>query len=247
MKNVLIVALGVMVAGIATVAERAQGTPAPAASRDLSGFWELSVDSYRIPPADLVPAVTAAVLADKGKADVRALRWCHTIGLPLAMLLPRPLQIRVGRREAYFVFEANATTRHVYLNRSEHITSDIFDPSTTGDSIGRWDGDTFVVDTVGFHGERGVTAIPGGGFRTGNTRLTERLRLLGDGGVLSVVSTWTDPDVFRTPHTYEVRYSRLPDDYEPRLPTPCDAYDAERIESLEKAGAVSLPSANVRR
>jgi hypothetical protein len=229
---------------VTALSARQQGGPAP---RDLSGFWELSYDAYSIPPADLAPAVTAEVLAEKSRADVHALRWCHSMGLPLAMLLPRPIQVRAGRREVYLVFEANAVVRHVYLNRSTHISADEWDPSTMGDSIGRWEGDTFVVETTGFHGGRGVTAIPGGGFRTDSSVLTERFRLIDDGAVLSVVSTWTDPGVFRTPHTYELRYVRLPDTYEPRAAVPCDAYDEDRIEFLEKTGGVSLPAANVRR
>jgi len=222
-----------------------QGSPVPFEHQDLSGFWELSVDSYSIPPADLAPGVTAEMLAERGRADVHAIRWCHSMGLPIAMLLPRPLQVRVGVREVYLVFEGNAVVRHVYLNRTAHVSADEWDPSTMGDSIGRWEGDTFVVETTGFHGGRGVTAIPGGGFRTDNSQLTERFRLLKDGDVLSVVSTWIDPAVFRTPHTYELRYARLPDTYEPRAAAPCDAYDEERIEYVERTGGVAMPSANV--
>jgi hypothetical protein len=65
----------------------------------------------------------------------------------------------------------------------------------------------------------------------------ERYRLLKDGAVLSVTFTWTDPTVFRTPHTYEFRYNRLAADYEPRLWAPCDPYDADRAAFLERTMA----------
>jgi hypothetical protein len=226
-----------------------QAGPAPAAGGSaqqvgLSGYWELVPDNLRIPPASLLPSVTPAVIAAQGKRDLHAVRWCHTVGLPMAMVLARPIEIRVGQREAYIVFEANAVVRHVYLARKTHINPDEFDPSTSGDSIGHWEGDTLVVDTIGFHGGRGVTAIPGGGFRTETSRLTERFRVMGGGTVLSVLATWTDPKMFRASHIYELRYARLPDSYEPRPPVPCDAYDSERIKYVEGLTGVALPAVN---
>jgi hypothetical protein len=91
-----------------------------------------------------------------------------------------------------------------------------------------------VVDTVGFHGHHGITAIPGGGYRTEKTRLVERYALLKDGAILSVTFTWTDPTVFSTPHSYEYRYYRLPANYEPRQWLPCDPYDEQRAKFLGK-------------
>ena len=129
--------------------------------------------------------------------------------------------------------ENSSASRYLYLNRSAHISAEIFDPSTVGDSIAHWDGDTLVVDTVGLHPGRGITSIPGGGYRTDTSRLVERYRLLKEGSILSVTFTWTDPKVFRTPHTYEFRYYRLPGDYEPRQWLPCDPFDDVRAKFLE--------------
>jgi len=50
--------------------------------------------------------------------------------------------------------------------------------------------------------------------------------------MLSVRFTWTDPGVFRTPHSYEFRYARLPRDYEARLPLNCDPFDENRTAFL---------------
>jgi hypothetical protein len=81
-----------------------------------------------------------------------------------------------------------------------------------------------------FHEENGILGIPGGGFRTPESRLVERFRLLNNGQILQVISTWTDPKMFRTPHTYELRYSRLPRDYEGRPNAVCNPYDEVRSE-----------------
>lgn len=196
---------------------------------DLSGYWELTyLDSQHVPKAQLAARVTRAVLDAQAKKDAKAIRWCNILGMPAIMASPRPLDIRQTDRVLVIAAEINAATRYIYLNRPAHIGKDIFDPTTNGDSIGRWDGDSLVVDTVGFDPDKGVTAIPGGGFRTANAHLVERYRLINNGSMLSVTFTWDDRGVFRTPHTYEFRYARLPRDYEARLPLNCDPFDEGR-------------------
>jgi hypothetical protein len=96
--------------------------------------------------------------------------------------------------------------------------------------VGKWEGGSLVVHTIGFS-ERGVTSIPGGGFRTPGSRLTERYRLLNDGQRLSVTLTWEDPKVFQTPHTYEYRYYRVKDIPLPRV-YQCNPADPERTRFL---------------
>jgi hypothetical protein len=203
------------------------------ASPDISGFWELNFDSRKVPRASLAASMTRAKMDARAKGDAHALRWCNLLGVPFVMDSGRPLDIRQGATAIIIVPENASAPRYLYTNRTAHVSEDIFDASTNGDSIAHWDDDTLVVDTVGFHGERGITAIPGGGFRTGKSHLIERYRLVKDGAVLSVTFTWTDPTVFRTPHTYEYRYHRLPPTYEPRQWLPCDPYDEERAKFLD--------------
>ena len=202
-------------------------------ARDISGYWELTyMDSQHVPRAQLSPRVTRAVLDAQAQKDFKAIRWCNILGMPAIMASSRPLDIRQTEKAIVIAAEINAATRYIYLNRTTHISKDIFDPTTNGDSIAKWEGDTLVVDTVGFDPNKGVTAIPGGGFRTANTHLVERYRLLNNASLLSVRFTWTDPGVFRTPHTYEFRYARLPRDYEARLPLNCDPFDETRTAFL---------------
>jgi hypothetical protein len=218
-------AAGVTALGIRPLAAQGRGgTPAvesvprsPQGTPDLSGYWELRFDSANVPKARLRARLTPARVAAQSRKDAHAMRWCNWLGTPFAMTDYRPLDIRQGRREVAIVFEMqNAVARHVYLNRTEHIDQETFDRSTNGDSIARWDGDVLVAETIGFADDRGVTAIPGGGFRTSSSTLVERFRLLPGGQMLSVVSTWTDPNVFAAPHTYEYRYYRAPREYEGR-------------------------------
>ena len=200
---------------------------------DVSGYWELSLDSRKIPPADLAPGVTKTTLEEKAAADAHAIRYCNLVGTPSVMDAGRPLDIREGTREVIITADVTASPRHIYLDRAKHVPAEEFDTTSNGDSIGHWDGDTLMVDTVGFDPKKGLVQIPGGGFRTADARLAERYRLLENGSVLSVVFTWEDAKVFRTPHTYEFRYHRMPKQYEPVPPETCDPYDDVRNKFLE--------------
>jgi hypothetical protein len=202
---------------------------------DISGYWHLPLDGRVVPAARLSPRVTPAMIEAEARKKTKAIRWCNWVGMPTMMDVGRPLNIRQGAREIVIVAESPVTpVRHLYLNRKAHIDEDIFDPTTSGDSIARWEGDTLVVETVGFEPTRGITLVPGGGFRTADSRLVERYRLLKDGTVLSVRFTWTDPSVFQTPHTYEFRYQRVARGYEvPPYPL-CDPFDPERAAFLEQ-------------
>jgi hypothetical protein len=206
--------------------------PPPVDAHDISGYWELSFDSRHVPSAPLAATLTPALRAAKRKQDEYALRWCNWIGMPAAMDATRPIDIRQGRREIVMNFETIATPRHIYLDRAAHIDKDVYDATTMGDSIARWDGDTLVVDTVGFDGAKGLSAIPGGGFRTSDSHLVERYRLVNNGGVLDVTFTWSDPKVYRSPHTYQYRYYRAPAAYEAQPPIWCDPFDQGRATFL---------------
>src|SRR5262249_42265527 len=116
------------------------------------------------------------------------------------------------------------------MDGRKHVGEDVFDPASMGDSIGRWESETLVVDTAGFNDE-GVTRIPGGGRRTPKSHLIERFRLLNNGRQLSVVSTWEDSEVFSRPHTYEFRYYRAPKVTEARE-YDCDASNEPRAKFL---------------
>jgi hypothetical protein len=221
---------------------RGGGAPlAPVEPRDLSGYWELPPDGRdgrNIPPAVLAPGVTKARLDEIAVHDAKGYRWCYNLGVPNLMLLTRPLDIRLNARFMTIMPEYTAAqNRWIYLTRDTHIPADEYEAGVNGDSIAHWEDNTLVVETTMFHSENGILGIPGGGFRTPESKLVERFRLLKNGQVLQLVSTWTDPKVFRTPHTYELRYNRLPRDYEARPNAVCDPYDEERAQQFSNPPA----------
>ena len=228
-----VVALIASVLGAWTVDAQAPAsrTAAAAPVRDISGFWALSFDSRMVPTAKLLPRVTRAMIDLHARRDVHAMRWCNLLGMPFIMDSGSPIDIRQGPTTIIIAPENNPAPRYLYLNR-KHVDPNVYDQTTSGDSIANWEGDTLVVDTIGFHATRGVTSIPGGGFKTDKSHLVERYRLLENNEVLSVTSTWTDPTVYAAPHTYEFRYRRLPTTYEPVSTWPCDPYNETRAQFL---------------
>jgi hypothetical protein len=238
-KCVLMLSLGGGVA-FGQAAPTREAPRAPIDLHDLTGYWELS--SRSVPTAQLAPTVTKAKLQQVDDADHISERWCRPLGLPAEMAVPRPLTIAQGHDEVAILFESNAALRHLYF-RDKHTNPEILDPTSTGESIAHWDGDTLVVETIGFHEKNGRLRIPGGGFRTEKSHLEERFQLIKNGQILSVTSTWTDPSVFAKPQTYEYRYARINGMYEPRQPMGCNPYDKEQAEFIERTFSPELKKA----
>jgi hypothetical protein len=126
------------------------------------------------------------------------------------------LDIRQSPTVVGMVARSPSSTRYIYTDGRKHPDAEELEGTTNGHSIGRWQGDTLLVDTIGFN-ERGITAIPGGGYRTTRSHLTEAYRLSSNADQLTVTFTWTDATVFRTPHSYAFRYYKVPAIAEPRV------------------------------
>jgi len=201
------------------------------ASLNLSGYWELHFDSRNVPPASLKPEVVAENPAVQYKKDMTELRWCHFMGVPYSME-GSPIDILQNRngKEIIITFSLRTPARHIYTDGRGHVSPDTFDPVSNGHSIGHWEGDTLIVDTVGFSDE-GLTRIPGGGRRTTTSHLVERYRLLDGGKRLSVTFTWEDSKIFARPHSYEFQYYRSPKGMEARE-FDCNANDEQRAKFL---------------
>jgi hypothetical protein len=214
---------------IAISASLLVGQSAARGHPDISGYWELRYDSFLVPAA-LLTTQAAADQPNQMRRDIESVRWCINVGVPALMEDRAPLDIRQSPTVIGIVAKSPSSVRYIYTDGRNHPDKDDFDPTTNGHSIGSWEGDTLVVDTVAFN-DRGVRSIPGGGVRTPNSHLTERYRLLEGGQQLSVTFTWEDPTVFQKPHTYEFRYYKVRQISEPRVYN-CNPNDAERAKFL---------------
>jgi hypothetical protein len=141
-----------------------------------------------------------------GKAgDVADL--CLPVGVPRIMLSKGQMMVLQTGRQVTFVHEMNHALRPVYMNEPLKPTADI-EPTFLGMSVGRWEGDTLVVETAGF---RGATWIDRAGLpKSDAMKVTERLRLTGGGAMLENLITIDDPAHYTAPWTTKAVYRRAP-------------------------------------
>ncbi len=97
---------------------------------------------------------------------------CIPPGVPRIMLLPFPMQIVQTPGEVVMLFEYDHHVRHIFLDRREHRQD--LGPTWMGDSIGRWDGDTLVVDTTGLNDKTWLDQV--GHPHSDALHVVERLR-----------------------------------------------------------------------
>jgi hypothetical protein len=94
--------------------------------------------------------------------------------------------------------------REIVLDRPHDPT----EPSWMGNSVGRFEGDTLVVETIGFNEHVWLNAL--GAPHSDALKLTERYRLVAGGEYLELRMTADDPKVLRRPYTYTRYYRRSP-------------------------------------
>jgi hypothetical protein len=124
-------------------------------------------------------------------------------GYPLMMNSSTPLQFLVTPEEVV-ILNAYNETRHIYTDGRDHPPADDLWPTVTGNSIGRWEGDTLVIDTI-------MVTNPNVFFQ-GNpplseeARYTERIWL--DGDKLRAEITIDDPITLTAPWTVKLSWVR---------------------------------------
>ena len=174
---------------------------------DLSGVWLISDDPYPEDP----PALPWAAALNKQRAandfkDAPHVK-CLSERLPVPSATPPFLGKFVQTPSLLVVlFEDVPGFRQIFLDGRSHPAQLV--PSWVGHSIGRWEGETLVVDTIGFN-DRGWTwrAYP----RTEQFHMTERYRRP-DFDHLEVHVTFEDPGVFTRPWSQTMTWNLLPNE-----------------------------------
>jgi len=139
-----------------------------------------------------------------GKAAYSRHASCYPVGVPAFDLLPmtRPMYFVQGQKEVLMLLTSFSDVRRVFLDVPH---SKDLKPSWHGESVGHYEGNTLVVDTIGLNDRTAVD-----GFETPHTEqlhVVERFRLV-DGETLEVQVYVEDPGAFTTPWTAIQRYSR---------------------------------------
>jgi hypothetical protein len=144
---------------------------------------------------------------------------CYPAGIPAAGP-PRKI-IQTANEVALF---HNGDYRIVPTDGRKHNPDAV--PTFYGDSVGHWEGDTLVIDTVGFNDTTWLAGA-GGFFHSFEMHLTERLRR--EGNMLHYQVTVDDPDVFLRPWVMNERVLKLNTDPKATLGerVPCRDIDAD--------------------
>jgi hypothetical protein len=175
---------------------------------------ELWVGDYNDPV--LQPWATEIVKAhgdkeqEMGRSGWQMLQLCMLVGTPHILLLRDPVEFLQEPDQVTILYHRDQQVRHVYLNEHhpEHI-----EPTPYGHSVGWYEGDTLVVDTVGMSVEGPIDYY--GTPHTEQLHVIERYHVVEDGTVLRVDVWAEDPGVFTTSWSGYQRYDRSRrEDYE---------------------------------
>ena len=213
----------VAIAAVASAA-LAVGAPLLAQTRkpvDLTGSWE----RYRAPPGDPTnpppespPPLKASLLADwqartaaaraadaRGEPIATGYTHCLPDGVPSMMSGPFPFEILQGATQLNITQEAYNQTRRIYFGRPQ-VTLDDIELGFYGHSVGEWQGDTLVVDTIGLKDYIRFRDAP----HSPNMRIKERFRLVAP-DILWDEITIEDPEMLDKPWTVTFAYKRMTD------------------------------------
>jgi len=120
---------------------------------------------------------------------------CLPTGVP--RMAPYPWRIVQTPTHVFFLFEGNIHSfRQIFLDGRKHPAD--LDPTWYGDSIGSWEGDTLVVDSIGFNDKFWFDFA--GHPHTEQLHIVERFRRP-DLGHLDIEATITDPGAYTRPFT----------------------------------------------
>jgi hypothetical protein len=207
---------------LALLAAAALATGLPVAAQpDLTGSWERHrgpAGDPTNPPPEAPPPLKANLLAEwearraaLREADARGeplasnVTHCIPDGVPSMMNGPFPFEIVQHATQINIAQEAYSQVRRIYLDKPQ-LTLDDIELGFYGRSVGRWQGDTLVVDTIGIKEYVRFRDVP----HTRDMRITERFKLVTP-DVLWDEITIEDPAVLEKPWTVTFAYRRMPD------------------------------------
>ena len=222
-------------AGLTTAAHAAPAGPAaPAAPLhftqtvegvDLSGVWIIAqrvgagtrapIDQRILRDAEGQPVPTQPWAQKLYDDHVEGERQGHTFVTPSTLCLPHgmpemmtgaayPIEIIQKPGQVAFIHELQRTFRLVYLDRDHKPDPD---PNYYGDSVGRWEGDTLVIDTIGLNGRNVLDML---GMPTSDKmHVVERIRRPTH-DKLDIELTIDDPGAFTRTWKEHVTYNLQP-------------------------------------
>lgn len=153
---------------------------------------------------------------------------CAPLGFPRIYLYPLPMQIVQTKGETIMVFEYDSVRHQIFTDGRTHDAA--LGPLWMGDSIGHWEGDTLVADTVNFNDKTWLDRM--GHAHSDQLHVTERIRRV-DRDHLVDDLTIDDPKAYTKPWTGHLSFVLKP------KWTLAEAFceDEESFEAIDDAAA----------
>jgi hypothetical protein len=186
---------------------------AAGANQDISGTWWVTKYDARLNivgggPLPLTAAGKEAY--GKNRAGLRdgsvvdaARKFCVPDGIPRALAGPYPFEIiQAPPGQVTIVYELNHQIRTIAMDKKLPSYEELIPyPFYNGHSVGRWEGDTLVVETAGFNEKTFLDAA--GAPHTDALKVTERWRKI-SANQLENVATISDPMYYT--REFQVRF-----------------------------------------
>ncbi len=193
-KSITVTIAGTVPITAGSVGETKKEVPRMADGKpDLSGVYNMAGRATDAPP-ELKPGAEKFKVV-RGPTDAGLYADCMPTGVPQSYFVPYQWQIVQGRDKVVILHEYLHLFRVIPTDGSPHPADP--DPTWMGDSIGHWEGDTLVVDTIAFNDK---TELPGGYRHTEALHVVERFHRV-DFDHLQWDATIEDPNVFAKPWT----------------------------------------------
>lgn len=173
---------------------------------DFSGFWRNKNFAPGVLKAGIIPFTPPyeekirevnRIAAAGGDVPTVSKR-CLPFGMPHGMKFLS--EILFGSTHALLLY--NGGVRHVWLDGRQHTPDNELFDSLDGESIGHWEGDTFVISTRGIQENEITLGVPVPGMS-----VIERLRL-SDRDTLEIATTITAPGALQQPWSFTREYAR---------------------------------------
>jgi hypothetical protein len=193
------------------LAQSSKGPATPASVPDLSGVY--LVTGYKSNLIDMdtgfkdvpfLPEAAAKYKAlDRTKTDTGPSSRCLPPGIGFLMMMPYAMEIIQTPKHVLTFHEFGNYVRQIWTDGRGH--EDAY-PTWLGHSVGKYEGDTLIVDTVGFNGKGWMDQM---GLRASDALHTvERFRREGTGLEYSLMIE--DPKTFTKPWTARAKFNLLP-------------------------------------
>jgi hypothetical protein len=194
--------------------------PRPKAPFDLTGTWMHGGGAnngfrfspppgFKLTPAAQVHYDAAQKATKEGKVYRDDIGQCWPAGLPVIMTRVWPIAMVQGPTTIFMVSGFMNSVRIIYLDGRKHTDPDLVVRSYNGESIGRWEGDTLVVDTTGFVDDHHW--IDSGIPASDALHIVERMKLTNTGATLEIEYTLSDPKSWEGEWKMTKRWRRVED------------------------------------